>query len=196
MSNDELFRAAEYRCFQKQGPRNTDAVLEAVDKAARELSISTIVIASCSGETARKAIELFGPDRKIICVTHVTGFKGENTQEMPSEAREELTKKGALVFTGQHAFGGVGRAIRNKLNTYQVDEIMAFTLRMFGQGIKVCVEICLMASDAGYIRAGEDVIAVGGTGAGADAACVIKPANSANALDLKVRQVICKPFAF
>ena len=196
MSNDELFRVAEYRCFKKQGPRNTDAVLEAVDKTARELSISNIVVATCSGETGKKALEVLGADRKIICVSHVTGFKGENIQEMPTEAREELIRKGALVFTGQHAFGGVGRAIRNKLNTYQVDEIMAFTLRMSGQGLKVCVEICLMASDAGYIKVGEDVIAVGGTGAGADTACVIKPANSANALDLKIRQVICKPFAF
>lgn len=196
MSNDELFNAVECRYFKKQGPRNTEAVLEAVDKAARELSITNIVVATCAGETGKKALEVLGPDRKIICVSHVTGFKEPNFQEMPCEVRDELVKKGALVFTGQHAFGGVGRAIRNKLNTYQVDEIMAFTLRMFGQGVKVCVEICLMASDAGYIRTDEDVIAIGGTGAGADAACVIKPANSANALDLRVRQVICKPFSF
>jgi hypothetical protein len=90
----------------------------------------------------------------------------------------------------------VGRAVRNKLGTYQVDEIMAYTLRTFGQGTKVAIEIALMAADAGLVRTDEDIIAVGGTSEGADTALVIKPANSFSFFDLKVREIICKPAIF
>jgi hypothetical protein len=119
-----------------------------------------------------------------------------NVQELSDSNRKKLEAAGVTVFTGQHAFGGVGRGVRRKLATYQVDEIMAFTLRLFGQGVKVAIEISLMAADAGLIRTDEDVITVGGTAEGADAALVLKPANSSKIFDMKVRQVICKPFQF
>jgi hypothetical protein len=56
----------------------------------------------------------------------------------------------------------VGRAVRKKLGSYEVDEIMAFTLRTFCEGIKVAAEMCLMAADAGLVRTDEPVIAVTG----------------------------------
>ena len=43
----------------------------------------------------------------------------------------------------------MGRAVRKKLGTYELEEIIAYTLRVFGQGAKVAVEIALMAADAG-----------------------------------------------
>jgi len=73
---------------------------------------------------------------------------------------------------------------------------MAFTLRTFGQGTKVAVEVALMAADAGLVRTDEDVIALGGTSEGVDTALVLRPANSARFFDLKVREVICKPRDF
>jgi hypothetical protein len=130
---------------------------------------------------------------KIIAVSHVTGFREPNAQEMPEDVRKELESKGVTVLTCQHAFGGIGRAIRNKLSTYQVDEIVAYTLRTFGQGTKVAVELALMAADAGLIRTDEDVISVGGTARGADTALLLRPANSFNFFDLKVKEVVCKP---
>ena len=123
----------------------------------------------------------------------MTGFEGPNVQEMSADNRRRLESAGVCIFTGQHAFGGVGRAVRNKLGTYQVDEIMAFTLRTFGQGTKVAVEIALMAADAGLVRTDEDIISMGGTGKGVDTALVIRPSNSFRFFELKVREVICKP---
>ncbi|MEX2689145.1 MAG: hypothetical protein Q6351_002325, partial [Candidatus Njordarchaeum guaymaensis] len=72
-------------------------------------------------------------------------------------------------------------------------EIMAITLRLFGEGTKVCVEIVLMAADAGLISMENDVIAIAGTGIGADTALVIKPAHPSNVFDLTIREIICKP---
>jgi len=53
-----------------------------------------------------------------------------------------------------------------------------------------------MAADAGLVRTDEDIIAVGGTGAGGrglDTAWVIQPANSFNLFEMRVRELICKP---
>jgi hypothetical protein len=181
------------RYFKQPGPKNTQGVLEAVSRRAKELGIAKVVVATCSGKTALKASEILDPDLKIVAVSHVTGFKEPNHQELPEDVRQELESKGVSVLTCQHAFGGIGRAVRNKLSTYQVDEIVAYTLRTFGQGTKVAIELTMMAADAGLIRTDEDVISVGGTGKGADSALVLRPANSFNFFDLKVREIVCKP---
>jgi len=65
-----------------------------------------------------------------------------------------------------------------------------------GEGTKVCVEIVLMAADAGLIPVDKDVIAIAGTGRGADTALRIKPANAARFFDLKIREVLAKPTNF
>ena len=136
------------------------------------------------------------PARRIIAVTHVTGFAKPNDQELSEENRGILQNLGVQVLTCQHAFGGVGRGVRNKLGTYQVDEVMAYTLRTFGQGTKVAIEMALMAADAGLVRTDKDVISIGGTESGADTALVIKPANSSRVFEMKVREIICKPANF
>ena len=73
--------------------------------------------------------------------------------------------------------------------------LMADTLRLFGQGTKVAVEIAVMAADAGALS-GEDIISIGGTGRGADTALVLKPAHQNNFFDLRIREIICKPRTF
>ena len=182
------------RYFKKPGPKNTEGVLEAVSRRANELGIKKVVVATCSGRTALKAREILDPDLEIVAVSHVTGFREPNHQELPEDVRQKLESKGVTVLTCQHAFGGIGRAVRNKLSTYQVDEIVAYTLRTFGQGTKVAIELTMMAADAGLIRTDEDVISVGGTGRGADTAAVVKPANVSRFFDLRIRGILCKPW--
>lgn len=193
MSDLSLYDDVQCRYFRKPGPANAKGVMEAVSRRAGELKIDKVLVATNTGKTAFDALEVLGKEIKIIAVSHVTGFLKPNHQEMSEESRRELESKGITVLTCQHAFGGVGRGIRNKLSTFQVDEIMAFTLRTFGQGTKVAIELSLMAADAGLIRTDEDVISIGGTGKGADTALLLQPANSANFFDLKVKEVICKP---
>lgn len=184
------------RYFHKPGGKNTRAVLEVALKRAKELSIKKVLVATCSGRTAFEAYDIMGKDVKIIAITHVTGYVRPDFQELSEHDRADLESKGVAVLTCQHAFGGVGRGVRNKLSSYQIDEIMAYTLRVFGQGTKVAIELALMAADAGLIRTDEDVISIGGTGKGADTALILKPANSAYFFDLKVKEIICKPSIF
>ncbi len=57
---------------------------------------------------------------------------------------------GGRVFTGTMPFRTIGTAIREKTG-YSQQDLVANVLRLFCQGVKVCVEIVLMASDAGLI---------------------------------------------
>jgi len=109
------------------------------------------------------------------------------------ENRAAIEAAGAKILTCQHALGGIGRAVRKKWGTYAMDEIVAQTLRIFGEGTKVCVEMALMAADAGLVRVGEPCIAIAGTGRGADTAVVLIPANVQQFFDLRVMEVLVKP---
>jgi len=72
-------------------------------------------------------------------------------------------------------------------------EIMAQTLGVFCRGMKVAAEIIIMAADAGLVRTDEDVIAIAGSGRGADTAVVVQPANANRFFELKIKEIICKP---
>ncbi len=185
---------AETLYFKKPGPGNTEACLTAAARRAGDLQLKKVIVASNSGDTAFRALTQFhSKEVRLFVVTRVTGFNRPDEQGMPEKVSEELEAKGIQIVRAAHAFGGVGRGIRKKLETYQIDEVMAFTLRMLGQGVKVGVEIALMCADAGLVRTDEDVVTIAGTAAGADTAMIVKPSNSHTCLDLKVREIIAKP---
>jgi hypothetical protein len=175
------------------GKNSLDNVLSVVKKRAEELGIRTVVVASTSGETGVKVVEIF-TGYNVVVVTHSTGFSGKDIQELTQENRDRILKAGGKILTTTHAFGGLGRAVRRKFNTYQTDEIVANTLRVFGQGTKVAIEIAMMAADSGLMPVKEDVISIGGSGSGADTALVLQPANVQDFFDVKVREIICKPW--
>jgi len=178
--------------FEEPGKKNTERTLRTALKRVKELQIEQIVIASTGGYTALEAMEVF-KDYNPIIVTHSTGFNKPNEQEMPEEIRGSLEDLGAKVLTSLHSFGGIGRAVRKQLKTYELDDIIANTLRILGEGMKVGCEITLMAADAGLINVEKNTVSISGTGRGADTALVLKPANTQNFFDLKVKEILCKP---
>ncbi len=178
--------------FRRPGRDNTQETLRLAHQRAEELGIKTVLVATSRGDTGLQAVEAF-TGFKVVLVSAATGHREANAQDLPAETRALLQAKGATVLTTTHAFAGVNRAIRRRFNTYQISEIMAWTLRIFGHGTKVCCEIALMAADAGLVRTDEDVIAVAGTGKGADTALVLQPAHAQDFFELKVREIICKP---
>jgi hypothetical protein len=184
--------------WEKKGKENTEQTVELALKKAEELGIKHLVVASNSGFTAEQFLNrgLKEKGLELICVTHHVGFAGPGEDEMPAEMRKKLQERGAKILTTTHLLAGVDRALRNKFGGVYPAEIIAQTLRMFGQGVKVCVEISCMALDAGLIPYGEEVIAVGGTARGADTAVVITPAHSNNFFETKIKEIICKPREF
>lgn len=179
--------------FQNPGPENTDRTLELALARAVDLRARTILVASTKGETGVKAVEKFKGLQTVV-ITHSAGFKSPNSQELLPENRAAIEAGGGKVLTCMHAFGGINRAVRVKMGTYQMDEVIAFALRTLGQGFKVCVEIALMAADAGLVKVGEPCIAVGGTGRGADTAVVLSPANAQSFFDIRIHEILCKPY--
>jgi len=178
--------------FNEAGKHNTDALLRIVKEYVEKEGIRNVVVASTTGETGAKASKIF-KGCNIVIVTHCFGFREPGKIELKDEYRREILANGTKIFTGVHALSSVERAIRKDFGTMQPLELIANTLRLMGEGTKVCVEIALMAADAGLIPVDKDVIAVAGTGRGADTALRIQPANSGRFFDLKIKEVIAKP---
>ena len=178
--------------FIKPGPENTPKAVELAVAAARSRRIGHLAVASCSGATAR----LFLPyvrDFSLVVVTHAVGFAGPGEDEMAADVRAELSKAGCKLVTAAHVLSGAERGLSKKFGGAYPVEIIAHTLRMFGQGVKVGVEIAVMALDAGAIPYGVDIMAVGGATEGADTAVVIRPAHASAILETRIKEIICMP---
>ena len=183
--------------FEKPGPGNSEQAIEIAVRQGKERNISHIVISSNSGKTA----ELLADEAKragytgqLVCVTHAYGFRENGKNELADEDRRRLEERGVKVYTSSHILSGAERALsRTYKGTYPV-EIIAQSLKMLGQGTKVCVEISVMALDGGVIPFGTPVIALGGTGGGVDTAVILSPAHGSNIFNTRIHEILCKPW--
>jgi hypothetical protein len=181
--------------FDRPGRDNTAAVVEAVRQRQGELGVSHVVAASNTGATALALWEaLRDTGATLVAVAGHTGFHGGDTQDLADGQRCALEKKGVKVLIASHALSGVGRSITKKFGGISHVEIIAYTLRQFGgDGTKVAVEVAVMAADAGLVPTDREIIAVGGSGGGADTAVVLQAAHMNNFFDLEIREIIAKP---
>ncbi|MCK4368499.1 MAG: hypothetical protein KAV68_02350 [Dehalococcoidales bacterium] len=172
--------------FETVGLENTEETLRLAAERARARGITKIVLASTRGDTARLAAERFADTGiKMVVIPHQYGFIGE--QKFPMALVSELEQKGHRVHFGTMLFHTDG------FYGMTTPSVMATLLRTLCQGMKVCVEIILMATDGGCVAAGEKVIAVTGTGRGADTAVVAIAAPSTKLSELHITEIICKP---
>jgi len=186
-----VIRQVEY--FEKPGKHNSAACIEIVKGLVAE-GFAHVVVATTSGETAIVVAQaLQGTPVRLVAVTHNVGFGEPNTDNCPPEAREQLEALGVRVFTGTILTRSIEAAFMKKHQGIYPTYIVAETLRLFGQGTKVAVEIAMEACDAGLVPEGADVVAVAGTGRGADTVVIIRAHPSNRFLDVKVRQIVAKP---
>jgi len=182
--------------FKDSKAENTITALTlAIDKA-KELD-TDIVLSSNSGDCAFKALKLAKEadfSGKIIVVTQVWGMSGIGKNPMPEQARQKLSDAGAILITAAHTLSGAERALSGKFTGVYPVEIIAYTLRMISQGVKVAVEIAAMALDAGALPEPYPVLALGGSSGGLDTACLLTPGYSAKIFDTKVHEILCKPY--
>ncbi len=181
--------------FDQPGDTNTTTTLQIAIEKAKKRKITHLIVASTRGKAGVEAARLIqGSPLKLVVVTHNTGFKEPGKQEFDPELKKEIESLGGIVYTGTMVLRGLGAAIRNKTG-YSHEALVADTLRMFGQGVKVCIEIVAMTCDAGLIPF-EDVIAVAGTSKGADTCAVIEANSSNQFFQIKVREILAKPRNF
>lgn len=181
--------------FENKGKENTLETLHIALNAAKERG-TTLVVASSAGDTLIKLIKMqeeLGTNVPMVMVGQAYGYPKQGVNIMTDERRAELTAAGVHIIHAAHALSGAERGISRKFSGAYPVEIMAHTLRMFGQGTKVCVEIAMMALDNGAIELGEPVVCVGGSARGADTTCIITPAYTADCLDTKIHEILCKP---
>lgn len=68
------------------------------------------------------------------------------------------------------------------------------TLEIFGAGTKIAIEVTLMATDAGAIDGGEEVISCAGTFKGLDTALVVRPTHTMNFFGgFEIREIVARP---
>ena len=174
--------------FEKPGKENTAEVIKLVLERAKSRNINRIVLASTRGYTAKSFLDAVeGKDINLVVVPWQFNFKKDGENPFPQELVKELHEKKHIVQFGTMLFH------TGDLYGTNVPAALANILRVFGQGMKVCIEITMMACDGGCIKMGEKVIVVAGTGSGADLAVVATAASSAKVTSLRINEIICKP---
>ncbi len=180
--------------FDRPGPANTEACLQRAKEAVKEEGVGDIVVASTTGQTGLLFAEAFRDDGvNLVVVTHSYGFREPNTIEMSEETRERIIQAGAKVYTGTMITHSLETALAKQFGGVYPTLLVAQTLRRFGEGTKVCCEIVMMAADAGLVEEGKEVLAVAGTGRGADTVTLIRASTSKRFLDLRVLEILAKP---
>jgi hypothetical protein len=173
--------------FENAGEQNTSEVLRLVKERANARGIDKVILASTRGNTARSAMEAFANTNiRLVVIPWQFGFMGQ-AQQFPKELVSELEAKGYHVHFGTMLFH------TEDFYGSRTPRAMANLLRVFCEGIKVCIEILLMACDSGLALAGENVIVIAGTGAGADTAVLAAAAPTTKLKELHIREIICKP---
>lgn len=186
------------KVFEKPGRHNTDEACRIAVTRAKQIA-APLLAATTSGESGRRLCEIareMGFCGSIVIVTSAYGARptspGENL--IKEENREAIQQYGAVFVTAAHILSGVERAMSNQFKGIYPAEIMAQTLRIFSQGLKVIVEIGSMALDAGALPHGIPIVALGGTGGGLDSVAVINPAHANRIFDTKIHEILCMPY--
>src|SRR5680860_464302 len=126
--------------FEKPGKENTAEVIKLVLERAKSRDINRIVLASTRGYTAKSFLDaVSGKDIHLVVVPWQFNFKKEEGNPFPQELVKELQAKKHIVHFGTMLF--------HTGDLYGTNAPMALAnmLRVLGQGMKVCVEITMMA---------------------------------------------------
>jgi len=182
--------------FPTPGPENTRLAADAAVSRLSALGLKDIVVASNTGVSAKQVLASLGAAGPVnlVVVTHHVGFREPGQDEMSPEVRAELAAAGVKVLTASHLFAGVERAVTKQFGGLSSGGVVSNTLRLFGEGTKVAVEIAVMALDAGLIPYGRDIMSLGGSGRGTDTALIVRPAHSPSFFDTRVVEIVCRPF--
>ncbi len=156
--------------YKTEGRENIDETLKLVKRMAEELGIKDVVVASTSGFTAEKAFEVL----KNIGVKLT--IVGTERSRFSSDLQKNLEKNGHNVCFSREV-------------SYEYPDLVGQAYRRFSQGVKVAVQIAIIAAQKGFVSTKEDVISIGKW----DTALIIKPATSERFSELKVRELICMP---
>ncbi|MGQ9546931.1 MAG: hypothetical protein ACUVTR_07275 [Dehalococcoidia bacterium] len=160
-----------------------------------------MVVASQTGRSATKAFAaLTGTNIGLIVVTHYPartwGPKGDIQIGLMrpeyARARRFLEKHGATIVQGTRPLGGIGRSVSwdAPVPATYVDK----ALELFGPGTKIAIEAAIMATDAGALDPGQELVTLAGTYKGLDTALVVRMSYSGSFLsEFEILEIVAKP---
>ena len=179
--------------FEKGGEENTQTALAVALKYLDE-GKRHFVVATTRGVTGVKFAEaLSGRGAGLVCVTHSAGFREPGKMELENANRAKIESLGGKIYAGTILTHSIETALMQKHQGIYPAYLIAQTLRLFSHGVKVGLEIVMEACDGGLLPEGEEVVAVAGSGSGADTVCLVRSAASKRFLDLHVLEIACKP---
>ena len=164
--------------FKLPGKQNTNTALKLAKEKADKLKIKNVILASTSGFTAKKAFETFKGNTLVII--------GIDRERFSSKLIKDLESKGVMIR--------FSREIK-----YLYPDLAKMVLRRFCEGMKVAIQITLIAADEELIPLDREVIAIAGTthecklAGGSDTAIIVKPSTSGRFHELGIREIVCKP---
>jgi hypothetical protein len=182
--------------FENPGKANTQETIRIAVERAKEKGYA-IVASTTSGESGSEIVrgaKALGYDKPIVIVTHAFGSMEAGKNALTDENRAILEAHSARIVTAAHTLSGAERGVSSRFQGVYPVEIIAQTLRMLSNGIKVTVEIGSMALDSGAIEHASPIIAIGGTGHGFDTAVVITPAHANKIFETKIHEILCMPY--
>ncbi len=177
--------------FEKPGENNTEACIHQVRHEVEENGYRFVVVASSSGVTGVEFAKALSDLDTEVCV--VKYAVGDDAAEIPEDMRKQLAQNKATFFSSPSIDMLLDGAFGLKLASSNPSKVVNKTLSLFGEGMKVCCDIIMMATDKGILTEGVEAIAVAGTKSGADTVAVIRAAASMRFKELKVMEILAKP---
>ncbi len=154
--------------FATEGRGNLEEMLALVKRVVEELGIKQIVVASTTGFTAEHAVKAFHELGVSLIVV------GTERSRFSSDTLKTLEAHGHAVFFSREV-------------ACDYPDTASHAFRRFSQGVKVAVQIAVIAAEKHLISTVDDVIAIGKW----DTALIVKASD--HFAELKVRELICMP---
>lgn len=197
----------EVMSFAEPGPQNTERTLTIARARQLALGIAHVVVASDTGKTGRRALEVYGSDCSVVIVSNPAGMK------LPVEKlhtylprfrtyHDDLVQRGVRVIPVslseevatalEHDGGRVVRIDWRRFQGYTASGLRA--LDCYGVGVRVAVTVSVAAHLTGALPTDKEVLALAGTGfggGGADTAVVVRSAE--HWTDWRLLEVLARP---
>ncbi len=187
--------------FEEPGEQNTDDVVEAVMRRVDQTGIKNVLVASDSGKTALKFAEALREKAKVYCVCQGPILREWNIPwpTIKPEYRKRLEELDAMILNRVPFFFHNSIYTGAKWDEMSPEKLVKETLYLFGQGLKVAIEVVLIATMCGYLDPFQEVIGVGGSSRGADTAVVVRATYPTAIFSkdpqkkLEIREIIAMP---
>lgn len=177
--------------FDSPGNQNTDTCIAVVKREILDNGYVNVIVASTSGDTGVVLSDaLKGTEANIFVVSYDDGAR---KTEMDPDNMQTILNNGATLFQAPALSPYINRAFGTEHEKVNPSLFVWEALERFGQGMKVCCECVMAATDGGLIPEGVEVLAVAGTTSGADTVAVIRATASRRFRELKILEILAKP---